>query len=64
MVKCPCCSQNLLRYIRKEGTYWFCPHCWQEMPDLVSMIEDRKQKSQLNYLSSLTSQVTPIVQAS
>jgi hypothetical protein len=31
---CPCCSAPMLRHARRDGLYWFCPHCWQEMPDL------------------------------
>ncbi|MBD2683597.1 MULTISPECIES: hypothetical protein [Nostoc] len=29
---CPCCSGVLLEHIRGGETYWFCRHCWQEMP--------------------------------
>ncbi|MEH2224922.1 hypothetical protein [Nostoc sp.] len=29
---CPCCSSLLLEHIRGAKTYWFCRHCWQEMP--------------------------------
>ncbi len=29
---CPCCSDLLLEHIRGRETYWFCRHCWQEMP--------------------------------
>jgi len=29
---CPCCSGVLLEHIRGRETYWFCRHCWQEMP--------------------------------
>ncbi|MEH2213674.1 hypothetical protein [Nostoc sp.] len=29
---CPCCSSLLLEHIRGAETYWFCRHCWQEMP--------------------------------
>ncbi len=32
MNDCPCCSHTLLQHIRSSGTYWFCRHCWQEMP--------------------------------
>ncbi|NJN86608.1 MAG: hypothetical protein HC881_10225 [Leptolyngbyaceae cyanobacterium SL_7_1] len=31
---CPCCSASLLRHARHNRVYWFCPHCWQEMPNL------------------------------
>ena len=29
---CPCCPHDLLRHVRARGIYWFCPHCYQEMP--------------------------------
>jgi DNA-directed RNA polymerase subunit M/transcription elongation factor TFIIS len=29
---CPCCSSLLLEHIRGADSYWFCRHCWQEMP--------------------------------
>jgi ribosomal protein L37AE/L43A len=31
---CPCCSQPLLRHVSFKRTFWFCSHCYQEMPDL------------------------------
>lgn len=34
MSQCPCCSEPLLRHFRHGGVYWFCTHCWQEMPTL------------------------------
>ncbi|HLO51416.1 MAG TPA: hypothetical protein VK211_23590 [Kamptonema sp.] len=30
---CPCCSTTLLRHIRSQRVYWFCRHCYQEMPN-------------------------------
>ncbi|MEO1208977.1 MAG: hypothetical protein AAFX78_05475 [Cyanobacteria bacterium J06638_20] len=30
---CPCCSETLLRHVRHNKVYWFCPHCHQEMPN-------------------------------
>lgn len=35
---CPCCSEPMLRHIHRQGVYWFCPHCRQEMPDLNAAI--------------------------
>ncbi len=32
MNNCPCCSSPLLLHIRGSEMYWFCRHCWQEMP--------------------------------
>jgi hypothetical protein len=43
MTICPCCSGILLRHARHQGIYWFCPHCWQEMPDLASEAQDTHQ---------------------
>lgn len=40
MSNCPCCSRRLLRCVRKEGIYWFCLHCHQEMPDLSAVAAD------------------------
>jgi ribosomal protein L37AE/L43A len=38
---CPCCSEVMLRHIRQNSVYWFCPHCWQEMPNLSHKILER-----------------------
>ncbi len=43
MPKCPCCAEKLLRHVRHGAIYWFCSHCWQEMPDLASAIVDRSE---------------------
>lgn len=32
MTDCPCCSNQMLRHARHHEVYWFCRHCWQEMP--------------------------------
>jgi primosomal protein N' len=36
MTTCPCCSDKMLRHIRGNQIYWFCRHCWQKMPTLIS----------------------------
>lgn len=36
---CPCCSQPLLRHVSFKRTFWFCSHCYQEMPDLSNCRE-------------------------
>jgi ribosomal protein L37AE/L43A len=38
MPECPCCSQKLLRHFRHGRVYWFCSHCWQEMPNLSDLV--------------------------
>ncbi|PSB30859.1 hypothetical protein C7B82_07990 [Stenomitos frigidus ULC18] len=35
MSACPCCGEVLLRHVRHSEVYWFCTHCWQEMPVLA-----------------------------
>jgi len=35
MSACPCCGEVLLRHARHAEVYWFCTHCWQEMPVLA-----------------------------
>ncbi|MCL1472122.1 hypothetical protein [Argonema antarcticum] len=42
MTKCLCCSNQLLRHIRHSRVYWFCSHCWQEMPDLTEVVTARQ----------------------
>lgn len=38
---CPCCTQPLLRHISFKRSYWFCHHCYQEMPDIENLLEAR-----------------------
>lgn len=37
MTQCPCCSEKLLRHLRRGQVEWFCIHCWQIMPDLKAL---------------------------
>lgn len=37
MNNCPCCSQLMLRHARHNRVYWFCTHCWQEMPNFSTI---------------------------
>ncbi|MDJ0713428.1 MAG: hypothetical protein QNJ54_04310 [Prochloraceae cyanobacterium] len=37
MNNCPCCGTTLLRHINRTRLYWFCRHCWQEMPNFDSL---------------------------
>jgi uncharacterized Zn finger protein (UPF0148 family) len=47
---CPCCGSDLLRHARRQGVYWFCPSCHQEMTPLeigqLSAYIDRKSAKQ------------------
>ncbi|MBL1175286.1 MAG: hypothetical protein FWK01_09190 [Pantanalinema sp. GBBB05] len=56
MANCPCCSNQMLRHIRANQTYWFCRHCWQEMPNsllsssssnLVALVKFNKRSASL-----------------
>ncbi|NET37088.1 MAG: hypothetical protein F6K19_34535 [Cyanothece sp. SIO1E1] len=46
MYICPCCSERLLRHTRNGGVYWFCSHCWQEMPALSGKVSHPRQRLQ------------------
>lgn len=37
MSHCPCCGYSLLRNTRGNKVYWFCDHCWQEMPNFEEL---------------------------
>lgn len=54
MSACPCCGEVLLRHARHTGVYWFCTHCWQEMPvltlDKVKLCYDFSHPSRLKDL--------------
>lgn len=53
MNTCPCCSEQLLRHARNNNIYWFCPRCWQEMPNFsIGIINEHKPKKTLNQISS------------
>ncbi|MEB3336136.1 MAG: hypothetical protein VKJ46_01650 [Leptolyngbyaceae bacterium] len=43
---CPCCSEQLLRHVRHNSVYWFCTHCWQEMPALPLIVKTRRERLQ------------------
>ena len=38
---CPCCSNTLLHHFSNHREYWFCRHCWQEMPSFDIQQENR-----------------------
>jgi hypothetical protein len=65
---CPCCSEQLLRHARTGGSiYWFCSHCWQEMPNLNSTLAE-KRASEVGIIerlvlgsSSVTTSLLPTV---
>ena len=36
---CPCCSNSLLHHFGNHREYWFCRHCWSEMPNIEAAQE-------------------------
>lgn len=55
MNTCPCCSTQLLRHARHNTVYWFCSHCWQEMPDLSETILSRQRGKRIESLIEFSS---------
>ncbi|OLP18338.1 hypothetical protein BST81_11120 [Leptolyngbya sp. 'hensonii'] len=35
---CPCCETVLLYHVKGQQGYWFCRHCWQDMPVLCNSL--------------------------
>lgn len=50
---CPCCSTTLIRRIRSQRVYWFCRHCYQEMPNLNSFLGSLDSHIKLSINGSL-----------
>ncbi|MEM9540585.1 MAG: hypothetical protein AAGA60_13920 [Cyanobacteria bacterium P01_E01_bin.42] len=49
-------------YARKGRTYWFCPNCHQEMPDLLNVMmtaNQERNKMQSHSSPLLSSQPLP-----
>lgn len=55
---CPCCSNPLLRHFGDRREYWFCRHCWSEMPNLETA-EQPKHK-QLPDIINLSTNLTKL----
>ena len=62
MSACPCCGEVLLRHARHAGVYWFCTHCWQEMPLLA--IDSTALNSTPDYQAFSTQLNLPMLLAS
>ena len=45
MTNCPLCESKLLAHIRDQHLYWFCRHCWQEIPNLADQVQERRQSN-------------------
>lgn len=44
-ITCPCCSNILIYHLDNHREYWFCRHCWTEMPNLETAQELKHQQS-------------------
>jgi cobalamin biosynthesis Co2+ chelatase CbiK len=44
MNSCPCCSTSMFRQVRYQKIYWFCPSCYQEMPNLIEILADNARQ--------------------
>lgn len=61
--RCPCCSNIMLHHLDRDREYWFCRECWQEMPDLEVVKENRyNQQNQIVNLSiGLSKRKNPVL---
>ena len=50
---CPFCSYSLLHHFGNHREYWFCRHCWLEMPNIEN--QDSQYQQQLNVVNLSTS---------
>ncbi|MCU0533271.1 MAG: hypothetical protein MUD14_05170 [Hydrococcus sp. Prado102] len=57
MSNCPICSGNILRHIRNGRVYWYCHHCFQEVPDF----ERSPIFETIHYESDGLRQIQPLV---
>ncbi|MEM8718980.1 MAG: hypothetical protein AAGE84_06680 [Cyanobacteria bacterium P01_G01_bin.39] len=42
---CPCCSSSMLLHLSSRRSYWLCPHCRLEMPDLGTQVKQQANKA-------------------
>ncbi len=61
MTSCPCCSNQLLRHIRHQEVYWFCTSCWQEMPNLDSLLKNDKEEMAGKTVVTRTDLITQLI---
>ncbi|WP_036483030.1 hypothetical protein [Myxosarcina sp. GI1] len=59
---CPNCSGTMLHHFGSHREYWFCRRCWQEMPDLETIIENKyyPQKQIVNLSIGLSNKNQPV----
>ncbi|EKV01712.1 hypothetical protein Lepto7375DRAFT_3890 [Leptolyngbya sp. PCC 7375] len=39
---CLCCNHSLLRHIRQNSLYWYCPSCRQAMPEATVGVQTQR----------------------
>ena len=54
---CPYCSHRLLRQVRSRRVYWFCSHCYQEIPYPAQSIDPVETTLNLSDYSDSTKKV-------
>lgn len=54
MSNCLSCSSRLLRHFGQGKVYWYCQCCRQEMPNFLSIAENRDRRQQLERLLSFS----------
>jgi DNA-directed RNA polymerase subunit RPC12/RpoP len=54
MVTCPYCSGKVLRHFHNSQLYWFCRHCWREVPLL-----DTRYRENSSICRSTLSKIEP-----
>jgi hypothetical protein len=47
MSVCPCCSHILVRQVSGHKIYWFCPVCWQPMPNFSELLKSNEFLTEL-----------------
>ena len=54
MNNCICCHDHLLRHVNHHRVYWFCPTCYQEMPNVdKSMLNNHLKPSMVKLQGKL-----------
>lgn len=59
-MKCPLCSNSVLRHIEHGEVSWFCHHCWQTIPDLGRLLPPKHLSKNLNKEKWLPSKILQI----
>ena len=55
-MNCPVCSYTATRHFDHQREYWFCNHCWQEIPEYKHILA-RQALSRMLRKDSLVEQL-------